>query len=235
MLPDIGLKIGEWFIIVLIFAMFLIVGGLAIFTVTAMWLILGPGSIVIALVPCRFTSALSEGYFSWLIRIGVVFLGFYVVLATAQQFALQWNTNLADACGAIVTTLPAPVLGGAPSSIIATPCTHPILLGNLLTMLAAVVVLAIICVGIPFLLGSIAGSGVHMAMEHLASARYLAASVTRPVAAAARATTHQVSRMMQSNNQMSTLQQHMQAGAQASARVTPSQHPTTRLAPPPFR
>src|SRR5713101_2524319 len=67
LLPNLGLEIGEFMLAIMIMLIFLIIAGLAIFTIASMWLILGPGSIVIGFLPCRFTSSLTEGYFTWLI------------------------------------------------------------------------------------------------------------------------------------------------------------------------
>jgi multidrug efflux pump subunit AcrB len=69
-----------------------------------------------------------------------------------------------------------------------------------------------------------------LALENLASARYLASSVARPVSKAVGGLSHQIQRMSQNNQNRSTLQQRMTAGAQADAATKPSQRPTTQLA-----
>jgi hypothetical protein len=232
LIPDIGLRVGEFMLIIVILLIFLIIAALAIFTLASIFLIIGPGSILASFMPCRFTSVLSEGYFTWIVRTGILLLMFYVVLGAAERFALQWDTGIANACGATLTTLPAPMLGGPPIIVSATTCTNPLPVASLLTLFADVVILAFIAVGVPFTAAAIVSHGVNMAIEHLASARYLAGSVARPMVRAMSGMGHQFHRMARSNNQ-SRLEQRLAAGAVAAAANRPSQAATTRLPRPP--
>jgi hypothetical protein len=124
------------------------------------------------------------------------------------------------------------MLGGPPIIVSATTCTNPIPVASLLTLFADVVILAFIAVGVPFTAASIVSHGVNMAIEHLASARYLAGSVARPMVRAMSGMAHQFHRMTRSNNQ-SRLEQRLAAGAAAAAANRPSQAVTTRLPRPP--
>jgi hypothetical protein len=67
---------------------FVLIGVLVVVTLAAFYLIVGPGSMLVAFMPCRFTSTMSENYLTWLVRTGVMVMMFYVVLGTAQTFAL---------------------------------------------------------------------------------------------------------------------------------------------------
>ncbi|MBV8360529.1 MAG: type IV secretion system protein [Deltaproteobacteria bacterium] len=227
--PDVALALGEIIMAIVIMIMFAIVSVVCMFFVAGGMLILGPGSIFVPFMVNRFTTTLSENYFVWLVRTGAGILGFFIVLSTCQQFAVQWSTALANVCGATLTTLPAPALGGAPTIVNATVCTQAIPTATLLTLFADVFVVAFIGVGIPFLMAAFAGQGVHMALEHWAAARYLGKSVAKPISAAVGALAHQIYRMTHSSNQQTTLNQRMQAGAAAAARTSP----TAPLTPPP--
>jgi hypothetical protein len=89
LIPDIGVRVGEFMLIIAILLIFLIIAALAIFTLASIFLIIGPGGILASFMPCRFTSALSEGYFTWIVRSGLVLLMFYVVLDAAETF--RWS------------------------------------------------------------------------------------------------------------------------------------------------
>jgi hypothetical protein len=91
---------------------------------------------------------------------------------------------------------------------------------------------AIMGLGIPTLMAAFAGSGVHLALEHLAAARYLGGSAMRTIAGGFRSLGHQIERMRQSSSNQATLQERMKAGADAAARVAPSEQQTTKLPQP---
>jgi P-type conjugative transfer protein TrbL len=232
LLPSIGLDILEGLLIIIIMVLLGLIGAIAAFSLVATMLIIGPGSIFVSFMVCRFTSSLSENYFIWLVRTGGLLLGFYVVLDTIQQLVAKWYTALAGVCGPIAALLPVPALGGAPTATAATPCTAPIGVNDLITLFFCVLLVAIVGIGVPFILAAMAGHGVHLGLENLASAKYLGGGAIRNLSTAIRGLSHQVSRMMHQNQQQTTLNQRMEAGAAAAAR-TSSSAPTTPLRPPP--
>ncbi len=157
----------------------------------------------------------------------VIFL--FLALVAVQHFAVEWTTMLAQHCGAVLTTLPSPVLGAPPKMVTATACTTPIPTEDLSTLFVDALLVCVLGLGIPTLMAAFAGSGIHLALEHLASAKYLGGSAMRSVAGGFRSLSHQISRMRQENNTQNTLQERMKAGADASARTASSQAQT----PPP--
>jgi P-type conjugative transfer protein TrbL len=205
-LPDIPLALGKLLVAVLILVILVTIAAIVIFTLAVAYLIIGPGSILVALLPNRFTAPISEGYFNWLIRTGVMLLFFFVVLGAAQSFANQWNVQLTTVC--------APGADGA--------CTAAIPVETLLDLLGDTIVLAFICIGVPFTAAHIVGGGVNMALEHFAAAKYLAAGGGRKVAAAVSGLSQQISRATNSNNQRTTLQQRIAAGGAAASSVSAS-------------
>jgi P-type conjugative transfer protein TrbL len=216
LIPNIALALGDFLIAIIILLVLLTVACLAIFTLAAGYLIIGPGSIVIALLPCRFTAPLAEGYFTWLVRTGMLILFFYIVLGVAQNFVQLWTTTLATTCAARITTVPIPTLVGPPIIRTAYTCTAPIPGATLLTLLADVLVLGFIAIGIPFIAGSIVAHGVSMALEHFAAAKYLTGSALRPVAHTVGNAVRQAFHTSESHTQ-SKLEQRLAAGAAAAA------------------
>lgn len=222
MIPNFGLAILEGLLIIVIMLFFGILAAVAAFSLVSANLLIGPGSIFVSFMPCRFTSSLSENYFIWLVRTGALLLGFYVILATCQHFAELWAASLTSICGPTTSTLPIPFFAGPPTTAPAVTCTAPIPVATLLTLFMDVILLVVVGLSIPFALASMAGGGVHLALENLASARYLSRSITRPLGRAAASLARQVNRSGPAANR---LQQRLVAGANAAA--------TTRLSPPP--
>jgi TrbL/VirB6 plasmid conjugal transfer protein len=200
LIPNLGLSIAVLMLAVIIFGFLALVAVAAMFCVASALLLIGPGSLFVAFMPCRFTTSLSENYFNWLIRTGAAILGFFIVLSTCQHFAFDWTTTLAKQCGAVLTTLPSPVLGAPPRIMSATVCTAPIPTESLSTLFVDALLVAVMGLGIPTLMAAFAGSGIHLTLEHLAAARYLGGSAMRSMAGGFRSLSHQIDRMRHSNS-----------------------------------
>ena len=223
LIPNIALALGEIMMAAIIYIAFIIVAAAALFTIIGGYILLGGGQIVVPMMVIRWLTPLSEGYFNWLMRTGVVILFFYLVLGIAAVFAANWNTTLMSMCGPVSGSLPSPLLGTAPASAPVLACSAPIPVDTLLTLLADTLILTIIALGIPFAAGAMVSHGVNLALEHVATSAYLAGIAQRASAGVARAiyrTTHS-----SSNTSQSTLQQRLTAGAQAAARVASSPPP----------
>jgi hypothetical protein len=229
LMPDLGAVLEQVGLCFGIFIIFVLIGVLVVVTLAAFYLIVGPGSMLVGFMPCRFTSTMSENYFTWLVRTGVMVMFFYVVLGTAQTFALQYNTTLINVCKPILSAGPLAALGIAPLSVDAVKCSNPIPTDELLQIFLDMALLAGICGAIPFIAGALVSHGVNMTLEHLASAKYLAGGTVRTLSAAVGGLSHAVSRLAQHMHQHTTLNQRMEAGAAAAARTSP----TTPLTPPP--
>ena len=223
MIPNFGLAILEGLLIIVIMLFFGILAAVAAFSLVSANLLIGPGSIFVSFMPCRFTSSLSENYFIWLVRTGALLLGFYVILATCQHFAELWAASLTSICGPTTSTLPIPFFAGPPTTAPAVTCTAPIPVATLLTLFMDVILLVVVGLSIPFALASMAGGGVHLALENLASARYLSRSISRSIARPLAAILSHRNR--QAGIPRPSLEKRLVAGANAAA--------TTRLSPPP--
>jgi type IV secretion system protein TrbL len=197
LIPDIGLALEEIGLCFGILVIFLFVAGLVILTLTAFYLLVGPGTILLPFLVSRWTSAMAEGYFTWLMRTGVMLLMFYVVLGTAQTFANQYNITLTNLCQPTLSILPFPALGITPLDVRSFTCSNPIPIEALLQILADMAILGVICLGVPFMAASLVGHGVNMTLEHLASAKYLASGIVRTLSTAVGGLAHQVHRLEQ--------------------------------------
>jgi len=234
LLPDLALRIEEFLLSNVIFLVFLMVAALALFTLTAAYIILAGGIIIVPFLSSRFTSTIAEGYFTWVVKTGVIIFFFYLVLGIAEFFVGKWDTSVATLCGAKAMSLPSPLLGAAPVSVPALTCTVPLMMPDLLRLLADCVILAFIAIGIPFTAGAIVSHGVSAALEHFAAAKYLAGSALRPVARSIGNAARQAFHTSDSHTQ-SKLEQRLAAGAAAAAANPPpqSQTATQRLPKPP--
>jgi P-type conjugative transfer protein TrbL len=233
MVPNFGVALESVVLCAAILIIFLLIAALATMTIAAFYLITGPGSILIAFMPCRFTSAMSEGYFTWLMRVGVIVLFLYVVLGTAQTFANNYNTTLTAACNPVLATGPLPALGITPVDTSVTTCANPIPVDMLIQILADMVILASFAIGIPLIASALVGHGVNMTLEHLASAKYLASGSMRGLARAIGGLSYVVNKMAQRSNNQSTLNERMQAGAAAAANLRSGGATTPLSSPPP--
>ena len=222
LLPSIGLDILEGLLIIAIMIMMGFLGAAAAFSLIATMTIIGPGSIFVSFMPCRFTSSLSENYFIWLVRTGALLLGFYVVLRVIQDLAAKWYASLNGICAPVSTLLPLTSLGAPPTAVPAIACSTPIGVNDLITLFFCMLMMTIVGIGLPWILASMAGNGVHLGLENLASAKYLASGGAKHLSNAITSLSHRISQMTQNSQQQSTLNQRMAAGAAAAATMNSS-------------
>jgi P-type conjugative transfer protein TrbL len=233
LIPDFGVALEQVGLCFAIFTLFLLMTVIVVITIASFYLIVGPGSLLVGFMPCRFTSAMAENYFTWLVRTGMFVLMFYVVMGTAEAFAIQFNTTLTNICKPVLAAGPLPTLGLAPISTSATACSNPIPTDELIQILTDMAILAGICVGIPAVAAALVSHGVNMTLEHLASAKYLAGSTIKTLSGAVSRLSHAVNRLTQHLSQHTTLNQRMEAGAAAAARSAPTRPLTPPPSPPP--
>jgi len=234
-MPDLGVMFAELAVSLIIWLAIMWIALVAVFALAQIFLLIGPGSILLALVPCRFTSQFADGYPTWLMRSGMLLLGCYVVLGACQGFATHWHTDIANACGATTSVMPTPLLGSGPPLVTVVTCTKPIPMAMLWTLCADALVLAIMGSAVPFTLASIVSHGVNLTMEHVASARYLASGIARGVSRGTTGLTRAVYRSVQANRTQSRLEQRIAAGRAAAASMAPSRQPTMQLPKQPAR
>ncbi|MGH7778961.1 MAG: P-type conjugative transfer protein TrbL [Candidatus Binataceae bacterium] len=164
---------------------FVVTAAMLILTLIEAYLVVGGGVILLGLGANRFTAPAAEGYFGYVIRIGVRLLFFYLVLAVGVQMATQWSGALEAACKPVAATLPWWTTYGAPPSlIITTVCSGSLSVSTMLTYAALAVVFMIVTVSVPQMAAGIAGGTIGLALNHAFEAAFIAQSIIRPITSA---------------------------------------------------
>ena len=127
----------------------------------------------------------AEGYFGYVIRVGVRLLFFYLVLAVGVQMATQWSGALMAACKPVPATLPWwTTYGVPPSSIVTTVCSGSLSVSTMLTYAALAIIFMIVTIAVPHMAASIAGGTVGLALSYAFEAAFIAQTVIRPITSA---------------------------------------------------
>jgi len=164
---------------------FVITAAMLILTLIEAYLVVGGGVILLGLGANRFTAPAAEGYFGYVIRVGVRLLFFYLVLAVGVQMATQWSAALASACKPVPATLPwFATYGVPPSSIITTVCSGAVSVSTMLTYAALAIIFMIVTIAVPHMAASIAGGTIGLALSHAFEAAYVAQTIIRPITSA---------------------------------------------------
>ena len=164
---------------------FVITAAMLILTLIEAYLVVGGGVILLGLGANRFTAPAAEGYFGYVIRVGVRLLFFYLVLAVCVQMATQWSAALAAACKPVPATLPwFATYGVPPSSIVTTVCSGAVSVSTMLTYAALAIIFMIVTIAVPHMAASIAGGTIGLALSHAFEAAYVAQTIIRPITSA---------------------------------------------------
>ncbi len=149
------------------------------------YLVVGGGVILLGPGANRFTVPAAEGYFGYVIRVGVRLLFFYLVLAIGVQMANNWSAALTAACKPVPSTLPWwTTYGVPPASIMTTVCSGSLPVADMLTYTAFAVVFMIVNVAVPHMAASIAGGTIGLVLSHAFETAYIAQTITRPITSA---------------------------------------------------
>ncbi len=169
---------------VVLFA-FVVTAAMLLLTLVESYLVIGGGVILLGLGANRFTAPAAEGYFGYVIRVGVRLLFFYLVHAVGVQMANQWSAALAAACNPVPSTLPWwTTYGVPPSSIVTTVCSGSLPVADMLNYAALAVVFLIVSIAVPQMAAGIAGGTVGLALSHAFEAAYVAQTIVRPITSA---------------------------------------------------
>jgi type IV secretion system protein TrbL len=164
---------------------FVISAAMLLLTLVEAYLVIGGGVILLGLGANRFTAPAAEGYFGYVIRVGVRLLFFYLVLAIGMQMANQWSAALSAACKPVPATLPWwTTYGMPPSSIVTTVCSRSLPIADMLIYAALAIVFMIVCIAVPHIAAGIAGGTIGLALNHTFEAAYIARTVIRPISSA---------------------------------------------------
>jgi type IV secretion system protein TrbL len=161
---------------------FAITAVMLLFTLVESYIAIGGGVILLGFGGSRFTASASEGYFPFVIRVGMRLLFFYLVLAVGVQLANQWATALAAACKPVSTAVPLITSYYVPpSKIMTTICSGSISSHDMLNYATLAIVFAIMTIGIPHTVSSLVGGSIGLAIAHAFEAAYIAQTIVRPI------------------------------------------------------
>jgi type IV secretion system protein TrbL len=179
---------------------FVITAAMLLLTLIETYLVVGGGVILLGLGANRFTAPAAEGYFGYVLRVGVRLLFFYLVLAVGVQMANQWSAALTAACKPVPSTLPWwTTYGVPPASIMTTVCSASLPVADMLTYTAFSIVFMIVSIAVPHLAASIAGGTIGLALSHAFEAAFIAQTVIRPIASTLHAGFNKISQINSGN------------------------------------
>src|SRR5208282_6799843 len=123
-MTDIELAIVQSVSAFVVLLSFVLTAAMLLLTLIESYLVVGGGVLLLGFGANRFTAPAEEGYFGYVLRVGVRLLFFYLVLAIGVQMANQWASALLAACKPVNTTLPWwTTYGLPPSAIFTTVCS----------------------------------------------------------------------------------------------------------------
>ncbi len=167
--------------LIILFA-FTISAAALLFTLVETYIAVSGGVILLGFGGNRFTASAAEGYFPFVIRVGVRLLFFYLVLAIGVQLATQWNAALNAACKPVPTALPWwTTYGVPPTKIMTTVCSGTIPVSVMLDYAGLALVFAIMTIGIPHTVASLVGGSIGLALAHAFEAAYIARTIINPI------------------------------------------------------
>src|SRR5713101_2726008 len=185
LMTDIELAIVQSVSAFVVLLSFVITAAMLLLTLIESYLVVGGGVLLLGLGANRFTAPAAEGYFGYVLRVGVRLLFFYLVLAIGVQMANQWASALLAACKPVTTTLPWwTTYGLPPSAIFTTVCSGSLPVSAMLIYTAFAVVFMIVSIAVPHMAASIAGGTVGLALSHAFEAAFIAQTVIRPITSA---------------------------------------------------
>ncbi len=185
LMTDIELAIVQSISAFVVLLSFVITAAMLLLTLIESYLVVGGGVLLLGFGANRFTAPAAEGYFGYVLRVGVRLLFFYLVLAIGVQMASQWAAALLAACKPIPATLPWwTTYGVPPSSIVTTICSGSLPVSAMLNYAAGAIVFMIVSLAVPYTAAGIAGGTVGLALSHAFEAAYIGQTVIRPITSA---------------------------------------------------
>src|SRR5229473_3762604 len=185
LMTDIELAIVQSVSAFMVLLSFVITAAMLLLTLIESYLVVGGGVLLLGFGANRFTAPAAEGYFGYVLRVGVRLLFFYLVLAIGVQMTNQWAAALAAACNPVPATLPWwTTYGVPPSSIITTVCSGSLPVSAMLNYAAGAIVFMIVSLAVPYTASSIAGGTIGLALSHAFEATFIAQTAIRPITSA---------------------------------------------------
>jgi P-type conjugative transfer protein TrbL len=182
MIGDFSLVLGQTVAAFFILLSFTVIAALALLVVIEAYLVIGGASILLAFGGSRFTAPIAEGYFAYVIKVGVRLLFFYLMLGIGIRIATGWNAAVTAACVPTTVTLPwFATYGVPPTKIITTVCSAPLNWHLLLMLVANSIILMIVTTVVPSTAAGIVSGAVGLALTHAFGAMYIANTLVKPM------------------------------------------------------
>lgn len=156
-----------------------------LFTLVEAYIAIGGGIILLGFAGSPFTASAAEGYFPFVIRIGVRLLFYYLVLAVGVQLANQWAAAILAACKPVSEAVPLIYSYYVPpTKIMTSVCSGFIPTSAMLNYAALALVFTAMTIGIPHTVSSLVGGSIGLALAHAFEAAYIARTITNPITSA---------------------------------------------------
>src|SRR5712692_2185290 len=180
--PNFALALGEILAAFFILLSFTVIAALALLVVIEAYLVIGGAGILLAFGANRFTAPIAEGYFGYVIKVGIRILFFYLMLGIGLRIANGWNAALIAACVPTTATLPwFATYGVPPTSIITTVCSAPLNWHLLLNLVADSIILLVVTTVVPSTAAGIVSGTVGLALNHAFEAMYITNKIVNPM------------------------------------------------------
>jgi type IV secretion system protein TrbL len=217
---DLGLALGETVAGFFVLLSFAIIAALALLVVVEAYLVIGGASILLAFGGSRFTAPIAEGYFGYVIKVGVRLLFFYLMIGVGIRIATGWNAALTAACVPTTVTLPwYATYGVPPTKIIAAVCSAPLSMHLLLMLVANSIVLLIITTVVPSTAAGIVSGTVGLALNHAFEAAFIAKTIISPMSSIMQSASNKAIRAFGGNDGS------LEARLRANERLAPPKPP----------
>ena len=220
LVSDVGLVIGQTVAAFFILLSFTVIAALALLVVIEAYLVVGGASILLAFGGSRFTAPVAEGYFGYVIKVGVRLLFFYLMLGIGIRIATGWNAALTAACVPTTVTLPwYATYGVPPTKIITTICSAPLSWNLLLMLVANSVILMILTTVVPSTAAGIVSGTVGLALNHAFEAAFIAKTIISPMSSIMQSASNKAIRAFGGNDGS------LEARLRANERLAPPKPP----------
>src|SRR6266851_5420866 len=188
MISDFSLVLGQTAAAFFILLSFTVIAALALLVIIEAYLVIGGASILLAFGGSRFTAPIAEGYFGYVIKVGVRLLFFYLMLGIGMRIATGWSAAIIAACVPTTATLPwFATYGVPPTTIMTTVCSAPLSMHLLLMLVANSIVLMIVTSVVPSTAAGIVSGTVGLALNHAFEAAFIAKTIINPITSGFRA------------------------------------------------
>jgi type IV secretion system protein TrbL len=179
-ISNIELGIVEAVCALIILGCFLLVAAELILLLVKAYITCGLGVILLGFGGSRYTSSITEGYFTNAVRLGVKLLFFYAVLGIGLTIVNQFQAALAAACNPVPATVG--LLGSyyvPPSAIVTTVCSGTLSTQDFVNFVVIAVIFAVVVVFVPEYASDLVGGSLALGLQRAVEAAMLARTVSR--------------------------------------------------------